>query len=93
MVIGLLRLEFFLPYARSLKDKRMFLQSLKDRLRARFNVAVAELEFQDKWQRAAVGLVTVNERRAVVEQILEAVRRDIEATAEAEIVGSRVEYL
>jgi uncharacterized protein YlxP (DUF503 family) len=93
MIIGLLRLEFFLPYAHSLKDKRMFLKGLKDRLRNRFNVAVAELDFHDKWQRAAVGIVTINRQRAFVEQILDNVLRDIEATAEAEIVGRRVEFL
>jgi len=93
MIIGLLRLEFFLPYAHSLKDKRMFLRSLKDRLRTRFNVAVAELDFHDKWQRAAVGIVTLNRQRAFIEQVLDKVLRDIEATAEAEIVGRRIEFL
>ncbi len=93
MVIGLLRLEFFLPYAHSLKDKRMFLKGVKDRLRSRFNVAVAELDFQDKWQRAAIGIVTLNEQRSFVEQVLDTVLRDIEATAEAEIVGRRIEFL
>jgi uncharacterized protein YlxP (DUF503 family) len=93
MIIGLLHLEFFLPYAHSLKDKRMLLRSLKDRLRTRFNVAVAELDFHDKWQRAAVGIVTLNRQRAFVEQVLDKVLRDIEATTEAEIVGRRIEFL
>lgn len=93
MVIGLLRLEFFLPGARSLKDKRMVLKSLKDRLRARFNVAVAELDFQDVWQRARVGIVTLSEERAFVEKVLNAVLRDVEAKADAEVVGRSLEYL
>ena len=71
----------------------MFLRSVKDRLRTRFNVAVAELDFHDKWQRAAVGIVTLNQQRAFVEQVLDKVLRDIEATAEAEIVGHRIEFL
>ena len=71
----------------------MLLRSLKDRLRTRFNVAVAELDFHDKWQRAAVGIVTLNQQRAFVEQVLDKVLRDIEATAEAEIVGRRIEFL
>jgi uncharacterized protein YlxP (DUF503 family) len=93
MVIGLLRLELFMPQARSLKDKRMVLQRLRDRLRGRFNVAVAELEFQDAWQRALVGIATLNEQRAFVEKVLDAVLRDVEATAEAEIVGRHLEFL
>ncbi|MBN2205811.1 MAG: DUF503 domain-containing protein [Candidatus Aminicenantes bacterium] len=93
MVIGVVRLEFFLPYARSLKDKRMFLQSLKDRLRSRFNVAIAELGFHDVWQRAQVGIVTLNAERGFVEKVMNAVLRDIEAKADAEIVGRSLEYL
>ncbi|MGC1661587.1 MAG: DUF503 domain-containing protein, partial [Candidatus Acidiferrales bacterium] len=58
--IGLLTLEIHIPDARSLKDKRQVLRSLKDRLRARFNVAVSELEHQDLWQRSRVGVVTIS---------------------------------
>src|SRR4026208_970529 len=52
MVIGLLTLELHFPRARSLRDKRQALRSLETRLRNRFNVAVAEVEHQDLWQRA-----------------------------------------
>ena len=51
MPIGLLTLEIHISDARSLKDKRQVLRSLKDRLRAHFNVAVSELEHQEAWQR------------------------------------------
>ena len=57
MPIGLLTLEIHLPESHSLKDKRQVLRSLKDRLRGKFNVAVAELDGQDSWQRAVVGIV------------------------------------
>ena len=57
MVVGLLTLEIHLPDAHSLKDKRQVVRKLKERLRARFNVAVAELDHQDLWQRATVGVV------------------------------------
>ena len=56
MVVGLLALEIHLPDAHSLKDKRQVVRKLKERLRARFNVAVAELDHQDLWQRATVGV-------------------------------------
>ena len=52
MPIGLLTLEIYIPEAHSLKDKRQVLRSLKDRLRRKFNVAVAELDGQDSWQRS-----------------------------------------
>ena len=60
MPIGLLTLEIHIPDARSLKDKRQVLRSLKDRLRGHFNVAVAELDHQDVWQRALVGVVSLS---------------------------------
>ena len=59
MVIGLLSIELHLPGARSLKDKRMVLRSVKDRLK-KFNVSVSETEHQDLWQRAELGVVTVS---------------------------------
>ena len=55
MPVGLLTLEIHLPYAHSLKEKRMVVQRLRDRLRRKFNVAVAELDHQDLWQRAVLG--------------------------------------
>ena len=60
MFVGLLTLELHIAEARSLKDKRQILRSLKDRLRRKFNVAVAELDFQDVWQSATVGVVTLS---------------------------------
>ena len=60
MPIGLLTLEIHIPEAHSLKDKRQVLRSLKDRLRGKFNVAVAELEDQDTWQRSLVGIVSLS---------------------------------
>ena len=49
--IGVITLELRLDESHSLKDKRHFVKSLKDRLRSKFNVAVAEIDYQDLWQR------------------------------------------
>ena len=51
--IGVLTLELRLENSHSLKEKRHVVQSLKDRLRHKFNVSVAEIDYQDLWQRAA----------------------------------------
>ncbi len=72
MVVALLSLELFLPMSQSLKDKRMVLRRLKDRLRA-FNVAVAEVAHQDLWQRAGLGVVTVASSDDMAEETLSAV--------------------
>ena len=58
--IGVLTLELRLENSHSLKDKRHVVKSLKDRLRNKFNVSVAEIDYQDLWQRAVVAAVTVS---------------------------------
>lgn len=73
MPVGLLTLELHMPEARSLKDKRQVLRSLKDRLRGHFNVAVAELDFQDVWQSSVVGVVTLSNAEQHVEESLQLV--------------------
>jgi uncharacterized protein YlxP (DUF503 family) len=90
MEIGLLVVEIHFPHARSLKDKRRELAAIKSRLRGRFNAAVAELDFHEMWQRTALGIVTLNHERRIVEQILEAVRRDIEAHVQGEILNTEI---
>lgn len=92
MIVGVLTLDLFFPYARSLKDKRRILHGFKDRIR-RSNVAVAELEFQDLWQRARLGVVTVNCHAAVVEEILGRVLADARNLEEAEIAGHEIRYV
>ena len=64
MRVAVLHVELHIPYAQSLKDKRMVLRRVKDRLQ-KFNVAVAEIEHQDLWQRARLGIVAIsNDRRS-----------------------------
>lgn len=79
MVVGLLQIEFHIPAALSLKDKRSVVKSVKDQLRGRFNVAVAEVDPNEKWQRASLGIVTVGDTRRSAEgglrQALEWIRQ------------------
>jgi uncharacterized protein YlxP (DUF503 family) len=73
MPVGLLTLELHIPDAQSLKDKRQVLRSLKDKLRREFNVAVAELEHHDTWQRSVVGVVTLSNEEKHVKEVLQKV--------------------
>ena len=73
--IGVLTMELHMPEALSLKDKRHWVRGLKDRLRNRHNVAVAEIDFQEVWKRGLVAAVTVSGNRAHCEQQLLAVER------------------
>ena len=78
--IGVLTMDMRLDYSQSLKDKRHAVKGLKDRLRHRFNVAVAEIDCQDLWQRAGIGIVTISTSQAHAEQELAAVADEIERT-------------
>ena len=73
--IGVLTLDLRLEDSHSLKDKRHVVQSLKDRLRHKFNVAVAEIDHQDTWQRATLAAVTVSGDRLFAEKLLQSVEK------------------
>ncbi len=92
MTIALLSLELFLPASQSLKEKRMVLRRLKDRLGA-FNVAVAEVAHQDLWQRAGLGVVTVASSDEMAEKTLTSVLSEIERLEPGLVTASQVEYL
>ena len=70
MVVGLLRLELHLPAANSLKAKRSVVNHVKERLRTRFNVSVAEVDHQDLWQRATLGVAAVSGEQGVLDRVL-----------------------
>ena len=92
MTIALLALELYLPMSHSLKDKRMVVRRLKDRMKA-FNVSVAEVGHQDVWQRAGLGVVTVASADDVAEQTLSAVLKEVERLEPGLVTRSQVEYL
>jgi uncharacterized protein YlxP (DUF503 family) len=93
MVIALLTLELHFPGARSLKDKRRALSSLETRIRNRFNVAVAEVEHQDLWQRARLAVVGVNTDHAHLESTLQHVASEAGNARDILLVDSHVEVL
>jgi uncharacterized protein len=93
MPVGLLTLEIQIEYAQSLKDKRQVLRSLKDRLRAHFNVAVAELAFQDLWQRSRVGVVTISGDSQHLEESLAKIAAESENILGRDLISQDIEYL
>ena len=92
MIVGLLSVELFIPHAQSLKDKRMVLRSIKDRLK-RFNVAVAEVEHQDVWQRAGLGIVAISTTTDHVDRELAAVADEIDRVEPGLVARTQVEFL
>jgi uncharacterized protein len=91
--IGVLTLEIVLQNSHSLKDKRHVVKSLKDRLRGKFNVAVAEIDCQDLWQRAVVAAVTVSSDHGNAEKILQSVEDEAAALLGPELAGATVEWM
>ena len=93
MIVGLCTVELFLPESQSLKDKRQVLLSLKDRLRERFNLSIAEVDGQDLWQKAVLGLACVANEGRYVNQVLDQALNLIRSVPAVEIVQSRIELL
>jgi hypothetical protein len=93
MPVGLLTLEIHIEYAQSLKDKRQVLRSLKDRLRARFNVAVAEIAHQELLQRARIGIVTISGDTQYLEESMAAIAAESENVLGRDLVSQEIEYL
>ena len=91
-VVGLLSLELYLPNASSLKEKRMVLRSVKDRLR-KFNIAIAETDHHNLWQRARLDVVAISTDTKTVGQALAAAENEIERGYPGLVCGSLVEFL
>ena len=91
--IGVLTLEIRLENSHSLKDKRHVVKSLKDRLRNKFNVAVAEIDYQELWQRAAVAAVTVSADHGHAERVLQGVEAEAASILGPELADATVEWI
>ena len=92
--ITLLTIELVIPYAQSLKDKRSAVRGLTDRIRSKFNASVAEVEYQDKWQRAVLAVCFVgNETSTHLESDSAHIRTLCEEATDVEIVAIDQEWL
>jgi hypothetical protein len=86
MVVKLLTIDLHLPGSSSLKEKRFVLTSVKSKLRNRFNVAVSEVGYHDKWQRATLAVVTVGVDGPAVEATCDRVLKFLERDFRMEIL-------
>src|SRR5581483_584853 len=92
-VIGVLTLDIHVEDSHSLKEKRHVVKSLKDRLRERFNVSVAEIDFLDSWQNSIIAAVTVSNDRVRAEQVLQAAEAHAASVLGGALTGSNMEWL
>ena len=93
MFVGVLRLTFHVPHARSLKDKRRVVLKFRDRVRARFDVSIAEVAEQDKLQRAVFGVSVVSSEAAVCDSVLEQVAHVAQTQEDAVLTDRETEVV
>ncbi|MBU2499107.1 MAG: DUF503 domain-containing protein [Proteobacteria bacterium] len=91
MVVGTLRVEFHLHDNHSLKGKRKIVRSMVDKVKHKFNVAVAEIGSNDKWQKIELGISTIGNDRRHIDSSLNNILLFLESLYLAEIVGSETE--
>jgi len=91
MVVGTLKIAFYLHDNRSLKGKRKIVKSMVDRVKHKFNVAIAEVGSNEKWQKIELGISTVGNDQRHVDASLNNIFAFLESLYLAEIVDSETE--
>ena len=93
MVVGILTLEILIPASTSLKEKRMVIRSIKDRVSKKFNVSIAEVDYQDKWQRAKFGIALVSSKKSFTEEVLNKIITLLDSDFGFEVLNYEVEFV
>lgn len=91
--IGICTLQLYIPDSRSLKSKRQVIKSLKDRIRKAFNVSIAEVDEQDLWQKAILGVACVGNEKRHVNQVLDSLVDLVEGTPSVQLLDYQIEFV
>ena len=92
MVVGILKLELYLPMPQCLKEKRSIVKRVLNRIRVRFPISAAEVDYHDLWQRSMLGVVMVDQSEADIHTVFTKLEREILESAEVEISNRKVEF-
>jgi uncharacterized protein YlxP (DUF503 family) len=93
MRVGTCMVELHLPESRSLKNKRQVIKALKDRLRRKFNISIAEIDNRDRWQSAVLGIAVVSADGRFANEILSKSIDAIRNEHRVEVVDYSIEIL
>ena len=93
MFVGVLKLSFHLPGAQSLKDKRQVVRSFRDRVRARLDVSIAEVEHLDLHQRATFGVAVVSNDATICDELLASVAKMANNVRDAVLIDRATEIM
>lgn len=88
MLVALERFDLRIPACHSLKEKRHVVKTLTNAIRSSFNVSVAEVEHQDLWQRAALGVAAVGAQEYHLRKVLHEVEKLVDRWAEVEVIST-----
>jgi uncharacterized protein YlxP (DUF503 family) len=91
MFIGVCTIEMHIPESGSLKTKRHSLKSLKDRIRSKFNVSVAEVDEHDLWQKATLAVAAVSNDRSHLNQTLDHVLNLVRSVPDVSLLDYHIE--
>ncbi len=90
-ILGLLQLDIFIRDSQSLKDKRSIIKSLKDTIRKKFNVSIAETGELDKWAKSQISISKVSNQSAIIRKEFQNIQKDIENRYPVEILQKEEE--
>ena len=92
MVVAVLELDIHMPFNSSLKEKRHILRSIKDRVLSRFDVSIAEVDYQDLWQRSRLAIAVVSNDASFANRYVMDILRFLEDDRRFEILSHKVRY-
>ena len=87
MVVEAIRVDLHLPHVHSLKEKRAVIKPIVEGIRRRYQAAVAEVDHQDKWQRAAIGVAVVSPSQHHATEVMDAIERFVWSFPEVEVLA------
>ena len=93
MAVGICVIELYIRQSHSLKEKRKLLNSIKARMKNKFNISIAEVGEQNRWQSAILGIAAVSNDRSFVNEVLDKAVGFISSYPEAEITDHHLEFI
>lgn len=93
MIIGICTCEIYIFNANSLKSKRSVVKSIVEKSKNRFNISIAEVGENDKWQKSIIAFSTISNSQKIVEETIEKVINFFDSYSEIEIINIKREIL
>ena len=93
MIVGLLTLDLHIYESHSLKEKRLVIKSLIDRIKNKFNVSAAEVDANDLWQRSVIGIACVSNETVMINKVFDQIKNLIISVHSVELINATMELL